>query len=189
MFDILLHIKMSGNLFKHLRDLDDEEEEPGFAFGPSILESAAASFSFADGAAFGGAGAGGSSTSARADSGKLDLSAIADELLAAGASAAMMSGASAWDFSAFQEASKDAEAAIAEAAVKRREELIAQLEKMHAADKDEFKEKLNKFQLSRSQRRRRIDQKSKAEDLAGKLTVRLQKKSMSRKRFNQVKHL
>ncbi len=177
--------------------LDDSEDEAhGFAFGPSILESEAAASSsaatsfFSSGSGWDSYAASASTAASSTKVEKLDLSAIADELLAAGASAAMMSGSDkSWDFSSFLEASKQTETEIAEEASKKRADLIAQLERMQAADKDDFRDKLNKFQLSRSQRRRRIETKNKGQDLQDKLTTRHQKKSMARRRLNQAKHM
>lgn len=116
----------------------------------------------------------------------LDLNDISGELEATKSIEAV------WDFSAFAKDSvealeKDNELIKSRTAEEQRRH-AEYLEKKHAAERDELKEKAAKLAVSHKQRRRKLDLMKKTDSYLDKLSTRLGRKKSARKRLNKARN-
>lgn len=116
----------------------------------------------------------------------LNFDDIADELEAAKPTEAV------WDFSAFAKTSENALAEdnqfIENRTMEEHRRHAEYLEKKHATERDELKEKAAKLAVSHKQRRRKLDLMKKSDDYTEKMSARFGKKSSARKRLNKARN-
>ncbi len=126
--------------------------------------------------------------------GAIDLASVAGELERSSSSSSSSSvPAAAFDFSGFAAATEATEAAIARAAEARAAAqatiLQQQLSSLHSRERDEFKEKLAKVDLTRGSRHRKLAAHNAAKEYLEKKESKVMKRNEAKKRMNRAKNL
>lgn len=129
----------------------------------------------------------------------IDLSAVADELQQSAGDAhlrpALWNFGDAFATTSFSDSVKVTEADIVADAAKKIADAEANQRKMeehlaavHAREKDDFKEKINKMDLSHSSRIRKLSGKERATQVNDRLNHKVMKRNEAKKRLNKAKH-